>query len=83
MTTVTLRTHQSQKMPPGFNHQMMQIPYVRYDDTLKTVIDNLNQYRSPEAQIMHLYNPLGQEILPHLWGFKIKEKMTFYIDQPF
>jgi len=82
MLTITLKTHKTQNPPPGFNRQLLQIPYIRYGDTLKNVIDNLNQYRTPEAQIMHIYNPMGQEILPSLWGMKIKENMTFYIDCP-
>jgi len=82
MLTITFKTHQTKIFPPGFNKQMLQVPYIKYGDTLHSVIDNLNQYRGPESQISHIYNHLGQEISPQLWGFKIKENMTFYIDCP-
>lgn len=82
MLTITLRTHKLQKPPAGFNKQALTIPYIKFGETLKTVIDNLNQYRGPEAQINRIYNSLGQEIPQTSWSMKIKENMTFYIDGP-
>ena len=78
MLTITLKTHQN-KNPPGFNRQSLSVPS-KFGDSVKSVIDNLNQYRSPDAQILKIYNSLGQEIPESLWGFKIKENLTFYID---
>lgn len=83
MVTLTLKAHHTTQ--PGFNNRdlAMKIPYVKYDDTLRNVIDQLNQFRGPDCQINHLYNPLGQEIGSNLWDFKIKEDLSLYIDQPF
>ena len=82
MLTITLKTHQLQKPPVGFNKQSLTIPYVKFGENLRTVIANLNQYRGPDSQINKIYNSLGQEIPQVLWGMKIKENMIFYIDCP-
>ncbi len=82
LLTITLKTHLTNPMPAGFNKQSLSIPYIKYGDNLKNVIDNLNQYRCPDNQITKLYNHLGQEIIPILWTMKIKENLTFYIDLP-
>lgn len=82
MLTITLKTHKNKNLPPGFNKQTLSIPYVKFGDTLQSVIMNLNQYRGPDTQITKIYNPLGQEIPQSLWNIKIKENMTFYIDVP-
>lgn len=83
MVSVTLKTHSSTLQPVGFVRQSLTVPYIRYDDNLAGIMDNLNQYRIGDAQITRLYNAYGQEIPVSMWSkIKIREHLTFYIDQP-
>lgn len=68
----------SNKVPPpsGFGRPL-EIP-CKYGDKLDMVINNLNKYRSPDAQIKVLYNQYGQQIP---FNITIKENLTFYIDK--
>jgi hypothetical protein len=82
MLSVTLKTHGDVFPHSGFNQQILQIPNIVYGSTINTMINNLNQYRGPDSQIAHLYNPIGQEIQQQFWNIQIKENMTFYVDRP-
>lgn len=79
MLCVTLKTHKKDTIIPG---QILNIPGIKYGDTLESVINNLNQFRAPTNQITTIYNPLGQIIPKQYWTFKIKENMVFFLDQP-
>jgi hypothetical protein len=46
-------------------------------ETLKSVIDKLNKYRSPENQIKHLYTMTGESVS---LSMKIKSDMRLYLD---
>lgn len=77
---VTLKTHKLKHNYVGFTKQNLVIQQVRYGSTLKSVIDNLNQYRGPDSQINNLYNQFGQLIPKEVWSMKLKEPMSFYVD---
>jgi hypothetical protein len=74
MLSVTLKTH---------HDKSVQTPSVSYGSTIRTMIDNFNQYRKSDSQLVKLYNPHGQEIPNHLWTkLQIKENMIFFVDMP-
>ena len=74
MLSVTLKSHEAS------NRKSIQVPYVKYGTSIKSVIDNLNQFRGPDSQIVKLYNQFGQIIPNNLWDIQIKENITFYTD---
>lgn len=74
MLSVTLKSHKSPE------RKSIQVPYVKYGTSIKTMIDNLNQFRGPDSQIVKLYNQFGQTIPNNLWNIQIKENIVFYTD---
>ena len=82
MLSVTLKTHKKIFPNSGFNKQSMDLSSIKYGSTIQSVMDNLNQFRGPDTQILKLFNQFGQEIPNQLWKMPIKENMIFYIDQP-
>ena len=76
MPCLTLNTHVKD------SHTSAQTIKVKYGDTLKMCIDQVNQYRIPTAQITILYNSLGQIFPSRAWNLKIQENLTLYLDQP-
>ena len=83
MLCLILRTHAINSPIPGVVNHVLTIPGIRYDETLDSVITNINQFRGPEAQIVNLYNPLGQEIARTLWKqIVFHENLVLYLDQP-
>ena len=82
MTSLTLKTHRVSDPPVGFIRQELKIPYIRYDDVLSDVINNLNQYRVGSAVITKLYNVYGQEIPVTSWPrLRIREHLVLYVDR--
>ena len=76
MLSVTLKTHQSN------NKQYININSIPFGSSIQTILDNYNQNRLPNTQILKLYNSCGQEIPQKLWKIQIKENISFFIDQP-
>ena len=66
---------------PGFKDGTLTIHNVKLGDTISQHLYNLNNFRSPDAQITKLYNRLGEEIDPSLWKLKINDNLTLYIDR--
>lgn len=63
----------------GFNDNKLKTK-CQYGTTLKQFIDNLNMFRSPSEQIKTIYNIKNRQIPESMWGFKIKESLTFKVD---
>lgn len=53
------------------------IAYVKYDDKLGTVLDNLNKYRAPDNQITEVFNKYGQSI-PLNYRIRGEELQVYY-----
>jgi hypothetical protein len=79
MLSVTLKSHNK---VINYNQRTLQLNNVKYGATLRSVMDTVNQYRTPDAQFTNLYNPFGREIPPNLWKLKILENMSLYVDRP-
>lgn len=84
MISIVLKAHKNSNVTeyPGFSDGSLSIPSIQYGTTIQTVINNLNEYRSPKTQIKRLYNQYGKEIYNTLWSIPIQENMTFYVNQP-
>ena len=50
---------------------------VDYDESLKSILTKLNDYRAPDNQIVSLYNKYGQKIP---LTFHVRGEITFYYE---
>jgi hypothetical protein len=80
--TVTFKSQPNQPLPSGFNKTTLSlvVPYVKYSESLETVINNLNQYRDPDSQITKIYNQYGKELNRAGWKVNLLESATFYVN---
>lgn len=74
--SLTLKSTKTENPPLGFS-KPMRLP-VKFGDSVRLILTNLNKYRGPESQISKLYNEYGQEIPAQ---FIINETTTLYIDK--
>ena len=73
---VVFKTHRQHVA--GFNNGEMTIN-CHFGDRLSDVISNLNNFRSPDAQIKHLLSIKEREIPSYCWNIPIKEKLIFNV----
>lgn len=51
-----------------------------FGESLANVMDNFNNYRSPENQVTSLYTIYGKLLPNTLWNIKVKEDLTLFIN---
>ena len=51
-----------------------------FSQTIEDVLNNFNKYRSPSNQIKTLYNINGTQLTKNVYGLKIKENTTLFVD---
>ena len=61
---------------PGFSKPLEFDVY--YNESLEDILDRLNQYRSPDAQIKTLYNQFGQQVPVSL---NLRRDTTLYLEK--
>jgi hypothetical protein len=64
---------------PGFTNGKLNVK-CDFGESLDSVINKLNEFRSPSAKIENLITFNNKRILKSDWGIKIKENYTFLIE---
>ena len=72
---LTLKSHHRDDLP-GFQNKMLVLDGY-FNDTIKDLLDRLNEYRMPNNKILRIYNKNGLEIPQTI---KLQQNMEFYVD---
>ena len=75
---ITLISQDKTYNPVGFNSGKLVLKGI-YDDSLLNIMNNFNNFRSPENQIKNLYTINNIKISQNMWDFKLKDSLTFYV----
>ena len=78
MPSVTFKIKDPNQHLYGFVQESLSLE-VKFRQPLRQDMDNLNQFRSPDQQIKHIYNNRGTEILPQYWHLLIMDDVTFLV----
>jgi hypothetical protein len=77
MPIITFETYKSNL--PGFVNGTLNVK-CEFGESLESVMNKLNEFRSPTSKIENLFTFNNKRILKSDWGIKIKENYKFYVE---